>query len=135
MMKYNQALLKRIFAALLKRSFLVIGSLVISLLVEEGIVRVLFGDSIVLFLRFHDTAIYGKYSIRRLRPNTTFWHHSVDGSWKFVTNSKGFRSDREFYYDKPKGALRVLCLGDSNTQGFECHQDKTYASVIQRFLG
>src|SRR5262245_23571953 len=127
MMKYNSALLKRIY--------LVIGRLVISLLVAEHIVRLLFGDRIVLFPRFHDTASYGKYTIRRLRPNTTFWHHSVDGSWEFVTNSKGFRSDSEYSYDKPNGALRVLCLGDSNTQGFECHQDKTYSSVIQRFLG
>jgi hypothetical protein len=94
---------------------------VISLLVAEGIVRLLFGGRIVLFPRFHDKASYGKYTIRRLRPNTTFWHHSVDGSWKFVTNSKGFRSDTEYSYDKPNGVLRVLCLGDSNTQGFECH--------------
>src|SRR5262245_42813171 len=135
MMKYNPALLKRIFAALLKRIFLVIGSLVISLLVAEGIVRLLFADSIVLFPRFHDTASYGKYTIRRLRPNTTFWHHSVDGSWRFVTNSKGFRSDTEFSYAKPNGVLRVISLGDSHTEGFECHQDKTYSSVIQRFLG
>lgn len=122
-------------ATLLKKIFLVIGSLVISLLVAEGIVRLLFGDRIVLFPRFHDKASYGKYTIRRLRPNTTFWHRSVDGSWKFAINSKGFRSDTEYSYDKPNGALRVICLGDSNTQGFECHQDNTYSSVIQRFLG
>ena len=142
MMKNKTTLLKRIFldmmknkTTLLKRILLVISSLVISLLFAEGIVRLLFGGRIVLFPRFHDTASYGKYTIRRLRPNTTFWHHSVDGSWKFVTNSKGFRSDTEYSYDKPTGALRVLCLGDSNTEGFECHQDKTYSSVIQRFLG
>lgn len=120
---------------LLKRILLVISSLVISLLVAEGIIRQFFGDRIVLFPRFHDTASYGKYTIRRLRPNTTFWHRSVDGSWKFVTNSKGFRSDREYSYGKPTGALRVISLGDSHTQGFECDQDKTYSSVIERFLG
>jgi hypothetical protein len=122
-------------ATLLKRIFLVISSLVISLLVAEGLVRLLAGGRIVMFPRFHDKASYGKYTIRRLRPNTTFWHRSVDGSWEFAINSKGFRSTTEYSYHKPNGALRVMCLGDSNTQGFECHQDSTYASVIQRFLG
>ncbi|MCI0393136.1 MAG: GDSL-type esterase/lipase family protein [Acidobacteria bacterium] len=120
---------------LLKRIFLVIGSLVISLLVAEGITRLFFGGRVVLFPRFHDEASYGKYTIRRLRPDTTFWHRSVDGSWKFVTNSKGFRSDSEYSYSKPTGVLRVISLGDSHTEGFECHQDKTYSSVIQRYLG
>jgi len=119
---------------LLKRTLLVISSLVISLLVAEGITRLFFGGSVVLFPRFHDEANYGKYTIRRLRPNTTFWHRSVDGSWKFVTNSKGFRSDSEYSYSKPTGVLRVISLGDSHTEGFECHQDKTYSSVIQRYL-
>src|SRR5215510_9814570 len=118
-----------------KRIILVISSLVISLLAAEGVTRLFFGDSVVLFPRFHDEANYGKYTIRRLRPNTTFWHRSVDGSWKFVTNSKGFRSDSEYSYGKPTGTLRVLSLGDSHTEGFECHQDKTYSSVIERYLG
>jgi hypothetical protein len=121
-------------ATLLKRIYLVSGSLVISLLVAEGIIRLAFGGRVVLFPRFHDEASYSKYTIRRLRPNTTFWHRSVDGSWKFVTNSKGFRSDKEFSYGKPNGVLRVMSLGDSHTEGFECHQDKTYSAVIQRYL-
>src|SRR5215470_17017125 len=90
---------------LLKRIFLVTSSLVISLLVAEGIIRQFFGDTIVLFPRFHEIARYGKYTIRRLRPNTTFWHRSIDGSWKFVTNSKGFRTDIEYSYVKPSGVL------------------------------
>src|SRR5262245_1592472 len=97
---------------LLTKSFLVIGSLVVSLLIAEGIIRELFSSRTVLFPRFHDIASYGKYTIRHLRPGTTFWHHSVDGSWKFVTNSKGFRSDREYSYDKPAGTLRVITIGD-----------------------
>ncbi len=119
----------------LKKFLLVISSLVISLLIAEGITRLFLSARIVLFPRFHDVASYGKYTIRRLRPNTTFWHRSVDGSWKFVTNSKGLRSDRDYSYGKPNGALRVISLGDSHTEGFECDQDKTYSSVIERFLG
>ena len=119
---------------LMTRIFLVTSSLAISLLIAEGIVRQFFDDRIVLFPRFHEMASYGKYTIRRLRPNTTFWHSSVDGSWKFVTNSKGFRSDTEYSYGKLNGTLRIITLGDSNTEGFECDQDKTYSSVIQRFL-
>src|SRR5262245_19586216 len=121
--------------ALLKRIFLVISSVMISLLIAEGITRLFFGGRVVLFRRYHDQANYGRYTIRRLRANTTFWHRSVDGSWKFATNSKGFRSDSEYSYSKPAGVLRVISLGDSHTEGFECRQDKTYSSVIQRYLG
>jgi hypothetical protein len=118
----------------LKKFALLVGSLSISLLLAEGAVRLCLKRSVVLYPRFHVQAQYGEYTIRCLRPNTTFRHRSRGASWKFVTNSKGFRSEVEHSYDKPDGLLRVICLGDSNTQGFECRQDRTYSSVIQRFL-
>ena len=94
--------------------------------------RIFLSDRIVLFPRYHTIAHYGEYTSRRLRPNSEFWHTSRDGSWKFTTNSQGFRASREFDIRKPERTLRIIALGDSHTQGFEVRQDHTFAAVIER---
>jgi hypothetical protein len=103
--------------------------LAFSLILGEISIRVFLGDTIGHFPRYHAEATYGDFRIRRLRPETTFWHTSVDGSWRFVVNKKGFRCDRDFPYSKPDGALRIMTLGDSHTQGYEVRQDRTYAAI------
>ncbi|MDN3513878.1 MAG: SGNH/GDSL hydrolase family protein [Candidatus Brocadia sp.] len=102
--------------------------------IGEAIIRVLYKDKIVLFPRYHTDAVYGEYQIRRLRPNSVFWHTSVDGSWKFTTNAQGFRDNRDFKYEKPPNTLRILSLGDSHTQGFEVKQECTFSAVTERYL-
>ena len=101
----------------------------------ECFVRVLYKKRICLFPRYHTDAIYGGYKIRRLQPNLKFRHTSIDGSWEFVTNSQGYRSCRDFNYEKTQDrVIRVICLGDSHTLGFEVRQDYTYSSVLERYL-
>ncbi len=100
----------------------------------EVAVRWLHGDRMVLFPRYHSKAVYGDYTLRRLRPNTVFWHTSIDGHWRFATNAKGFRNDRDIPYAKTPGRLRVLSLGDSQTEGFEVRQEFTYSAVIEHWL-
>ena len=118
-----------------------LGNLVLALFVfacafgaAEFAVRLLYKNKTVLFPRYHTDYRYGNYTLRGIRPNVEFWHTSVDGTWKFVTNSRGFRSTREFTYAKPANTLRVLSLGDSHTQGYEVHQDLTYSAVLERYL-
>jgi hypothetical protein len=115
-------------------TLVIIASTAIALLCAEGIVRAVYRSRVVLFPRYHSGAHYGDYHIRRLRPRTTFWHRSIDGSWKFVTNAQGFRDARDFSYAKPAGTVRVLCLGDSNTEGFEVRQERTFAAVLEQHL-
>jgi lysophospholipase L1-like esterase len=103
-------------------------------LVVELVARSLFKDTVVLFPRYHTSAMYGQFSIRRLRPNEVFTHTSVDGRWQFRTNSQGYRNDFDFRYEKPAGLVRVLVLGDSHTQGFEVNQDESYSAVLQKLL-
>ena len=100
----------------------------------EFVVRLLYKNETILFPRYHTDYQYGRYTIRGIRPNAEFWHTSVDGSWRFVTNSKGFRNTQEFTYVKPANTLRVLSLGDSHTQGYEVRQDLTFTAVLERFL-
>jgi hypothetical protein len=94
----------------------------------------LFYDNTVLFPRYHAAVRYGDYTLRRMRPETTFWHTSVDGSWRFRINRQGFRDDHDYRYAKPEHEVRVLVLGDSHTEGFEVDQEATYAKVIERYL-
>ena len=115
-------------AALVCASFLVAG------LFAEVVVRLVSKDDIPLFPRYHTDYQYARYTLRGLRANSEFWHTSVDGHWRFVTNSRGFRDTREFAYAKPVNTLRVLVLGDSNTQGYEVNQDSTFSAVLERYL-
>ena len=109
-------------------------SLVLAFALGEVVVRGLYREATVLFPRYHTDYQYGPYTIRGIRPRAEFWHTSADGSWKFVTNSRGFRATGEYAYEKPGGTLRVLALGDSHTQGYEVRQEFTYAAVAERFL-
>jgi hypothetical protein len=96
--------------------------------------RWLFSDQVLLFPRYHTSARYGEFTLRRLRANFQFWHTDPDGHWKFVTNSQGFRSYEDFHIEKPPGTFRVIALGDSTTEGFEVRQNYTYAAVLERYL-
>ena len=109
-------------------------SSVVTLAAGEVAVRVLLKDQTVMFPRYHTDYQYGRYTLRGVRPNAEFRHASVDGSWTFVTNSRGFRDRREFDYAKPAGTLRVLSLGDSHTQGYEVRQQATFSAVLERAL-
>jgi len=113
---------------------LTVGALALAFLVGEVAVRLLYKDTTVLYPRYHTDYRYGPYTIRGIRPSSEFWHTSVDGSWKFVTNDHGFRDARNFPYARPAGKLRVLSIGDSHTQGYEVRQDQTFSAVLERFL-
>jgi len=77
---------------------------------------------------------YGDYTIRRLRPNTTFTNTSQDGQWQYVVNAQGFRDYDDVSFTKPPGRVRILSIGDSQTQGIEVRQEQTYSEVIERLL-
>ena len=41
--------------------------------------RLLFGSQVLLVPRYHTSAQYGEFTLRRLRPNIQFWHTDRDG--------------------------------------------------------
>lgn len=53
---------------------------------------------------------------------------------RFITNSKGFRNDREFAYKPQPGTLRVLFLGDSFVDGMRTDQKRTMGYVLEQFI-
>ena len=52
---------------------------------------------------------------------------------KFSTNSLGFR-EKEFSFEKEKGAFRILVLGDSLTFGVGIDNDHRYTNVLEEML-
>ncbi len=119
---------------LAKNAALALCSLAVAFALAEATARLVFGDRTVLYPRYHTARSYGRYSIRSIRPHTRFHHTSVDGSWEFVTNGRGFRNRAEIDYAKPSGTFRVLCLGDSHTQGYEVRQESTFSATLERYL-
>ncbi len=59
---------------------------------------------------------------------------SAGKSVRFVTNSKGFRNDREFSYEVPKGTQRILFSGDSFVDGMRTDQEATIGYLLERLL-
>ena len=117
-----------------RKLLLMLAAFVVAAGVGEAAVRWIHGDRMVLFPRYHSKAVYGDYTLRRLRPNTVFWHTSIDGHWRFATNDKGLRNDASIPYVKTPGRRRVLSVGDSNTEGFEVRQDATFSAIIEQWL-
>ena len=109
-------------------------TIIVSFIIAEFIVRLLYKDEVALFPRYHTDAHYGQFTLRRIRPNSVFWHTSIDGTWKFTINKQGFRNYKDFEYDKPRGTIRIISLGDSMTEGFEVRQDYTFSAIIEKKL-
>jgi hypothetical protein len=130
----NGPRLRERLIALCLVAVLVAVSTLLAMAAGELVVRALFKERTVMFPRYHTDYRYGLYTLRGIRSQARFRHTSVDGSWEFVTNSKGLRDRREFAYEKPAGMLRVLSLGDSHTQGYEVRQEATYSAVLERYL-
>ena len=49
---------------------------------------------------------------------------------RIITNSKGFRNDREFADHVPPDTFRILFMGDSFVDGFRTDQTRTIGNVL-----
>lgn len=55
-------------------------------------------------------------------------------SVRWVTNSKGFRSEKEFSYTHPASTFRILFLGDSYSDGMRTDQKRTIGYLLEKEL-
>lgn len=122
------------FKRVLSLTLLLFVSLAVAGLIGEAVIRLTIKDRIVLFPRYHTDATYGEFRIRRFRPNLKFWHTSVDGTWQFETNDKGFRNQENYSYERNNDKLRIMSIGDSHTAGYEVAQNETYSAVLEAML-
>ncbi len=64
----------------------------------------------------------------------TYLSDGLGGQVHWITNSQGFRNDREFSIQPPPGVLRILSLGDSFTSGFRVGQKETFSSMLEEWI-
>lgn len=109
-------------------------SIIIALIIGECIVRFLYKGKMCLFPRYTTNAEYGDFSIRVVRSNMVYKHTSIDGVFNFKTNNRGFRNDKDIEYVKKDNEIRILFLGDSQTQGYEVNQHETFSWITEYLL-
>jgi hypothetical protein len=69
-----------------------------------------------------------------LRPNLNLDARGEFGAVHFITNSKGFRNNREFDSLPSPEVYRILLLGDSYVDGMRTDQEHTIGFVLQETL-
>lgn len=53
---------------------------------------------------------------------------------RLITNSKGFRNQKEFSYAVPQGTYRILFMGDSFVDGLRTDQTNTIGYILEDYL-
>jgi len=101
----------------------------ICLLIAEVAVRIVCPQSILP--RFVESAPWG---IRKVLPHVNAIHKTPEYSYRYRTNSQGFRGTREYEITPPEDCLRIVVQGDSVTMGHGVKDNETYSYVLQEML-
>ena len=99
-------------------------------LLLEGLVLLFFGEQ----PKFPRHVVGSAFGLRINEPSARYRHKSADVTIWLKINGQGFRSDREYRYEKEPGTKRIVVLGDSYTIGYEVPSEATYASVLESSL-
>lgn len=115
--------------AVFSRLLLLFGSVLVSLLLGEGAVRLLAPQSVQVPLQ--DT-IEG---ITTFRPNTR-GRHAVPGTFDvtLTINSQRFRARKDYALEPAPNVLRIAAQGDSSTFGAGANDDQTYPAQLEKIL-
>ncbi len=79
---------------------------------------------------FYETKGESQYGIIA-KPNQNYHLESSEFSFERTANSFGI-ADTEWSNKKPEGTVRILCLGDSFTEGNGAVADSTYPAFLKR---
>jgi len=101
----------------------------ICLLIAEVAVRIVRPQPILP--RFVENAPWG---IRKVLPHVNAIHKTQEYSYRYHSNSQGFRGTREYEIVPPKGCLRIVVQGDSVTAGYGVKDDETYSYILEEML-
>lgn len=108
---------------------MILAVVVFGVAMEIGVL-VVFGEQ----PKFPRHVVGAPFGIRINEPNAHYRHKSADVTVWFKINSRGLRADREYPYEKPEGVLRIICLGDSFTVGYEVAKEDCFSRVLEREL-
>lgn len=120
---------------LLKKSILVLTSLLMAALLLELALRVAYYHSLDFSMEMW------KYAVQLKRPmadpNLSFSNLPNGNAFLMgqdvQISSQGLR-DREYTFDKPRGTYRIMLLGDSTTFGWGVAEDDTSAKLLEQQL-
>jgi len=130
------------------RVLLAVASLVVALLLAEGVGRVFdLAPPVYAARRIEPGGIpfaSGPRGLLVFQPNSTFdyvydpagdarGYYGDDGRLRCAINALGYRG-AAVSVEKPEGVLRVVCLGDSFTFGEGVRAEDAYPAVMQRVL-
>lgn len=104
---------------------LVLGSLVVAIMIGEGVLRAV-GFSDPVFWTYDD--VTGS----KLLPNAKGWYRSEGEAYVTISNS-GLR-DREHSRAKPANTARIVVLGDSMAEALQVPLEKTFWSLLEQKL-
>jgi hypothetical protein len=124
-----------------KNLLLVIFSLALALALGEFVLRVVGMDQVKfrekprtgwvdvpenVWVEHHP--VLGWYSQKNKSANLTSANFSPV---EVHTNSAGFRGNREYFPEKPKGIIRIAVLGDSFVFGFGVQDNETFSALFE----
>jgi len=96
-----------------------------------GIAKVEYEDMAGKYM--HQSNVYDKSYYHVWKSGSTHLLAGPEFSHLRQTNSLGF-ADYEWIKEKPYNTIRILCLGDSFTEGDAAHYDSSYVSFLRRSI-
>lgn len=101
----------------------------ICFLIAEVAIRIVCPQSILP--RFVENTPWG---IRKVLPNVNAIHKTSEYSYRYRTNSQGFRGTKEYEIVPPENCLRIVVQGDSVTLGYGVKDNETYSYLLEEML-
>lgn len=113
---------------LITNSLLVIGSLVVSVLLAEGLIRVFYPQKLFFSVSQWDSHVGFSNT-----PGLEGYSRTSEFVMHISINSRGLR-DREIDYVKPRDVFRIGLFGDSFTFGEGVQNNESYPKVLEQRL-
>lgn len=101
----------------------------ICLLIAEVTIRIVCPQPILP--RFVESTPWG---IRKVLPNVNAIHKTPEYSYRYRTNSQGFRGTKEYEIVPPENCFRIVVQGDSVTLGHGVKDNETYSYLLEEML-
>lgn len=117
--------MKKFFFSIILFLIVIVSSIVLG----EIIVRIFAPQPIVP--RFVESAPWG---IRKVIANVDAIHKTDEYSYRYRTNSQGFRGTKEYSLNPQEGVYRILVQGDSVTLGHGVKDNETFSAVLEDML-
>lgn len=116
------------FPRFITNTFLVVGSVVVSVLLAEALVRIFYPQKLFFSVSQWDPDVGFSNT-----PNLEGYSRTSEFVMRISINSRGLR-DREIDYVKPRQVFRIGLFGDSFTFGEGVQNNESYPKILEELL-